>query len=208
MSQWFRMYAEVLNDPKAQRLSGDEFKAWINVLCLASQHDGAIPTDEDISFALRLDVKKAKKIMATLVTNGLIDVSETGRNPHNWDKRQYKSDVSTERVKRFRERSKPVAETPVETAPDTDTETDVPLSNDNGCEPSIEDPDQAFWTSAKSYLGPSKASLIGKWRGEYGLEAVVSAIMAAQTERPVDKVSFIAGVLRRGAKANAPLLPV
>lgn len=27
MSQWFRMYAEVLNDPKAQRLSGDDFKA-------------------------------------------------------------------------------------------------------------------------------------------------------------------------------------
>jgi hypothetical protein len=27
MASWFRMYAEVLNDPKAQRLSGDDFKA-------------------------------------------------------------------------------------------------------------------------------------------------------------------------------------
>lgn len=27
MSQWFRMYAEVLEDPKVQRLSGDEFRA-------------------------------------------------------------------------------------------------------------------------------------------------------------------------------------
>jgi len=34
MSQWFRMYAEVLDDPKVQRLSGDEFKAWVNILCL------------------------------------------------------------------------------------------------------------------------------------------------------------------------------
>ncbi|MFC3697076.1 HNH endonuclease [Sphingobium xenophagum] len=27
MSQWFRMYAEVLDDPKVQRLAGEEFKA-------------------------------------------------------------------------------------------------------------------------------------------------------------------------------------
>lgn len=26
MSQWFRMYSEVLNDPKVQRLAGDDFK--------------------------------------------------------------------------------------------------------------------------------------------------------------------------------------
>lgn len=33
MSQWFRMYAEVLDDPKVQRLSGDEFKAALIAAC-------------------------------------------------------------------------------------------------------------------------------------------------------------------------------
>jgi hypothetical protein len=44
---------------------------------------------------------------------------------HAWDKRQYKSDTSTERVKRFRERSSNATETVNETPPDTETETDT-----------------------------------------------------------------------------------
>jgi hypothetical protein len=122
MSQWFRMYAEVLNDPKAQRLSGDDFKGWVNVLCLASHGDGTIPSDEDIAFALRIEMRKARKLLETLTTSGLIDVTETGRSPHNWNKRQYKSDVSTDRVKRFRNAKRNVSETPDETPPDTETE--------------------------------------------------------------------------------------
>ena len=42
-SRWYRMYDELLDNPKVQRLSGDEFKAWVNILCLASRHDGVVP---------------------------------------------------------------------------------------------------------------------------------------------------------------------
>jgi hypothetical protein len=42
----------------------------------------------------------------------------------NWRKRQYKSDISTGRVKRFRERSRNVSETHSDTDTDTDTDTD------------------------------------------------------------------------------------
>ena len=124
MSQWFRMYAEVLDDPKVQRLSGEEFKGWVNILCLTAKCDGALPPVEDIGFALRLDAKKAEKMVSRLLSVGLLVETETGLKPNKWDSRQYKSDVSTDRVKRFRERSKKQPETQPETAPETEAETE------------------------------------------------------------------------------------
>ncbi len=196
MSQWFRMYAEVLNDPKAQRLSGDDFKGWINILCLASQADGCIPSDEDIGFALRIDRRKAQKLVASLISAGLIDVTETGRTPHNWNGRQYKSDVSTERVKRFRKRSKPVSETPIETPPDTETEQSIPLSNDNGSAEPPTNPEKQFWDNAVTYLGKAKRSLVGKWVSAHGRDATAQAITAAQMARAVDPIPYIEKTLR------------
>lgn len=156
MSQWFRMYTEVLNDPKAQRLPGDVFKGWINLLCLAKEHDGVLPPVDDIAFALRISVKDAAKLLETLRAAGLFDQTETGLAPHNWNGRQYKSDVSTTRVKRFRERnvkqrdavtgngernvSPPLHATP----PDTDSESEqssVPNGTGAAAPPKPDDPD-------------------------------------------------------------------
>ncbi len=209
MSQWFRMYAEVLNDPKAQRLRDADFRGWVNVLCLACQNDGAIPSDDDIAFALRIDANKAKKLMVTLADAGLIDVTETARSPHNWNGRQYKSDVSTDRVKRFRNAkrnvSSDVSSDVSETPPDTETEQSVPLSNDNGEPP---DADAVFWSSAKAYLGgESKGSLIGKWIKESGKPAVIAAITTAQAERAMDPVQFITGILRK-SRVPEPVIPL
>ena len=41
--KWFRLYNDVINDPKVQRLDGETFKAWINILCLASKGGGVLP---------------------------------------------------------------------------------------------------------------------------------------------------------------------
>jgi hypothetical protein len=41
--RWLRLYCEVVADPKVQRLPGDKFKRWINLLCVAGQHDGILP---------------------------------------------------------------------------------------------------------------------------------------------------------------------
>jgi len=122
--RWFRLYDDVLNDPKVQRLSGETFKLWINLLCIASKHGGVLPKLDDLSFQLRLPTLVCKTEIDTLKLAGLID-GDKNLKPHGWDKRQYKSDTSTERVKRFRERSSNVAETVNETVPDTDTETDT-----------------------------------------------------------------------------------
>lgn len=127
MSRWFRLYAEVLNDPKVQKLAADDFRSWVNLLCLACENEGKIPDVADVSFALRMPEHGVLTLLERLSSGGLIDRMSGGPDgwhyaPHCWAKRQYKSDTSTERVKRFRERSATVSVTPPETDTDTDTE--------------------------------------------------------------------------------------
>lgn len=127
MSRWFRFHAEALNDPKVQRLDGETFKVWVNLLCLASANDGKLPPVTDIAFALRMTEDGARTVLERLLNATLIDKLSGGADgwhyaPHGWAERQYKSDTSTDRVKRFRERSKPVTVTPPDTEADTDTE--------------------------------------------------------------------------------------
>lgn len=125
MTRWFRMYDEILDDPKVQLLSGDDFKGWINILCLASRRDGKLPPVADISFALRETLDAVSTLLGRLLDGGLIERRSGGADgahyaPYKWNERQYKSDTSTGRVKRFRDRYKPVSET----APDTEAETE------------------------------------------------------------------------------------
>lgn len=122
MSRWFRFYSEALEDPKVQRLDGETFKAWVNLLCLAAKNAGRLPPAEDIAFALRITADDAQYLLDRLFSASLLDRSKSGSghrySPHGWEERQYKSDTSTDRVKRFRQRSETVTETP----PDTETD--------------------------------------------------------------------------------------
>lgn len=105
MSRWFRYYDDALNDPKVQRLPGDLFKAWVNILCVAAKNGGLLPSVEDVAFGLRTSPAKAGAIVAELARDRLLDPVVGGYfRPHNWDGRQFKSDVSTDRVREFRER--------------------------------------------------------------------------------------------------------
>jgi len=113
-----------------QKLPGEQFKGWVNLLSLAARNEGDLPPVEDIAFALRMSEKEAQELIDYLIEKGLIDETECGLEPHNWNGRQYKSDVSTERVKRFRKRHETVSETPNETPPEQNrTDTDKHLSD-------------------------------------------------------------------------------
>jgi len=118
MNLWLRLYCDILNSPKAQRLSGEDFKGWINLLALAKEHGGLIPPLEDVAFRLRTTEEEVRRLVEVLVKCKLLDSDGENVAPHNWHRRQFESDSSTERVKRFRN----VSETLVETAPETDTE--------------------------------------------------------------------------------------
>ncbi len=105
--RWFRFYDEVLNDRKVQRLSPHLFKTWVNLLCLASKSGGKLPCDDDIAYDLRISVHDASQQVEDLILAGLIDIGPRGeRTPHNWSNRQYVSDSSAERTRKYRENRK------------------------------------------------------------------------------------------------------
>jgi len=119
---WFRFYNEAVEDPKVQRLPAELFKAWVNLLCLASKNGGVLPCVGDIAYRLRMTDAKAADAVQKLVEAGLLDDVDGSIAPHNWNARQFKSDVSTDRVKRFRERSTKHDETVSAAVPETPPE--------------------------------------------------------------------------------------
>lgn len=111
---WLRLYTELLNDPKAQRLPGEQFKGWINLLCLAKENDGLIPSIEDIAFQLRITEAEAQSLVEVLARRGLLDQAEDGLTPHNWDTRQFISDedpTAAIRARRYRQNKSSVTDT-------------------------------------------------------------------------------------------------
>lgn len=132
--RWFRLYDEVLDDPKVQKLPPDIFKFWINILCVASKNNGVLPPIESLSFVTRCNEKDVTEALDCLIAADLISVSKNQHSsyltPHNWKKRQYKSDTSTERVKRYRDNKKTVTCNVTVTPPDADANTDSDTDTD------------------------------------------------------------------------------
>lgn len=132
MSRWFRFYDDAINDPKVLRLSDALFRAWMTLLCIASKYDGVLPPTSDIALMLRVKVTKVAEWLAALTAAGLIDNNDGVFAPHNWNARQYKSDVTDPtaalRQKAYRERIKnrnatvTVTDTRADTEQITDTE--------------------------------------------------------------------------------------
>lgn len=125
---WFRLYSDVVDDPKVQRLADKLFRTWINLLCIARKNGGRLRAYADMAFTLRLSESETRARVETLHQAELFD-GDTSKpetlEPHNWNGRQFASDNSTERVRKHRRNvsrnvSTNVPETPRETPPDTE----------------------------------------------------------------------------------------
>lgn len=121
MSRWFRLYSDAMRNPKVARLNDKEFRLWVELLAVAADNDGLIPHLGDLKHLLRRRLDHLSTGVQRLISIGLIDVLGDSYVPHSWAKFQYKSDVSTERVQKHREKRN-VTVTPPET--ETETETD------------------------------------------------------------------------------------
>src|SRR5262245_33790341 len=89
---WLRLYTDLLNDPKVQRLAPEHFKGWVNLLCLAKEHDGLLPSIEDIAFRLRTSDAEAEELIEILKRRGLLDEAGGDLTPHNWATWQYETE--------------------------------------------------------------------------------------------------------------------
>lgn len=105
--RWWRAKNSAVNNRKLQKLSGDMFKAWFNVNCIASENDGVVPPIEDVAFALRISEQRAAAILTQLVAAKLLDRYGDHFIPHDWDQHQFKSDktdpTAASRQKRYRD---------------------------------------------------------------------------------------------------------
>jgi hypothetical protein len=113
--RWFRLYDDLVNDPKVQMLAPDLFKALVNLWCLASKNGGVLPDIEHVAFSLRVTTVTAHETVTALFGLGFFDKTKDGLVPHNWSGRQYDNRVqgvgnarksgdptAAERMKRYR----------------------------------------------------------------------------------------------------------
>ena len=126
--KWFRLYDEILDDPKMMELSAKEFQTWIMLLCLANRETtgkrGEIPRSFTvISRQIHCEIRVISRILKRFIDLGILIENGESIKIVNWDKRQFKSDDVLQRVKRYRNVTV--------TAPDTDTDTDTDKEKKN-----------------------------------------------------------------------------
>jgi hypothetical protein len=131
---WFRMYHEMIDDPKVGTLDDGQFRLWVEMLCLACECGNSGDTDltePELNWKLRRDVTEN---ILVLIDRGLVEEKKhkDGRvtfKIKNWEKRQFASDCSTARVQKYRQKNKRNVSETLQKRPcnviDTDTDTNI-----------------------------------------------------------------------------------
>lgn len=148
--EWFRLYDEIIDDPKVVALASSLWRNYVELMCVANRQSvrGTLPNVEHIAIHLRVKPSKAEAIVRDLVQRGLIDEDPAtkGLRIHGWETRQRQSDdaaarMASKRSERksnkppaavrnmFRTNSEPHARA---TETETDTETESPQTPRRG----------------------------------------------------------------------------
>lgn len=122
-NSWFRLYSEFSHDPKVQMMSEAMQRRLVMIFCMRCSET---LQERSIAFHLRISEEELQETKKIFIANGFIDEDW---NLLNWRKRQFISDSSTDRVRKFRgkvsdETFPKRSETVTVTTPDTDTDTE------------------------------------------------------------------------------------
>jgi hypothetical protein len=104
---WFRLYSEAVDDEKLRLLAFEDRWHFIAILCCKNMglfDDGTELGKRKLAVKLGLSVREMDEVARRLSDVGLTD-RET-MEPLQWDKRQFKGDSSSERVKNWRDKNK------------------------------------------------------------------------------------------------------
>lgn len=129
---WLRLYTDTVDNEKIRLLAFEDRWHYIALLCLKQQ--GVLDINNEL-----LDRKIAVKIGVQLreldeIKRRLMEVELIDENwlPTGWDKKQFKSDSSTDRVRKYRKNKEEIKGNVTETLQkrksnviDTDTDTDT-----------------------------------------------------------------------------------
>lgn len=158
--QWFRMYAEFAYDAKVQCLDETLQRRYIMFLCLQCNGELAKLTDVELAFTLRITPDELSRTVDELTRARLIG---SGKAILGWDRRQYKSDTSTDRVKRHRSKKQGcnVSETASNgrvTAPEAEADTERAKPRASGFQEVYDAGSDLF-----PNLAPANTSAIHQW---------------------------------------------
>lgn len=129
--RWFRLWNEFAHDAKVQSMPEVMQRRLIMLFCMRSEEHKL--SEEEMCVFMRISQPELLETMELFERKGFIDKKG---NLRNWDKRQYKSDNSTTRWEKWKERQQKNEATNVgatfdqrlsndiPTLPDTDTDTE------------------------------------------------------------------------------------
>ncbi|MCC0808569.1 hypothetical protein FPV16_20560 [Methylobacterium sp. W2] len=168
MSRWFRHYAGLTTDPKfggvARRSKASRERVvfvWCCLLESAAEvnEGGRFAIDADsIADVLSCETAEVQAILDQMEASGLLADSRVGK----WADRQFESDTSASRTRRYREKKRHGDDTVTSrdggvTPPETETETDTELALVEPPEPLPEKPETDTRTAAsRSVPGASR----------------------------------------------------
>jgi flagellar basal body rod protein FlgB len=224
---WFRVYSEFATDPKVQMLAEAMQRRLIMILCLRCSNTLVTLHDSEIAFHLRISDQELAETKALFVSKKFIDKDW---NVLNWEKRQFKSDSSKDRVAKHRALQK------TEQEGQSNDDVTLQVTNANALEQNRyrteqiqnrdsvakatdgnaveKSPEQMskdeLWVAGKSLLEasgmPAKqcGTAVGKLCKDFGSEVVVEAVRSAVVARPVDPMAYLKAACQRAAGQRAP----
>lgn len=184
---WLRLYRGTVNNPKLQRLGLEVVGFWTNCLCL-SDDDGYLPAVSDIAWSMRLNETQVETFLETLQRNNLVDAEEGGTlRLHDWSEHQKVSDLSTDRVRKFREKQqktapqteKPGHETPCNVSETVQIRTDTEKKEKNMSGSSAPDGFEQFWKSYPRTPNMSKVKAAKAWQRQKCSQLPQDQLLAA-----------------------------
>lgn len=192
--QWFRMHAEFATDPKIQCLNETFQRRFVMFLCLQCTGEFERLSLEELAFALRIEPTELQQTIDAFKAKGFLD--ENGKI-RNWNKRQYKSDSSTERVRKHRlskdetlqKRSSNGHVTPSET--DTDSEKNSVRA---AAPPSL---DASLFAEGKQIFGQSAGGMLNRAIRAKGKPWLVGIIETCRSKDPEAARAYLSAALNR-----------
>lgn len=106
---YVKLWDNVLDNIKVQRLSPEVFKSWVNLLAVTVRYggpSGELPSWDDMQFGLRSDRATIEGWIKALVTAGLVDRNGSRYSLHDFEKwNESKDKTAAKRQKEWRERN-------------------------------------------------------------------------------------------------------
>lgn len=201
--QWFRLYHRMIDDEKLRLLAFEDRWHFVALLCLKA--DGLLDEPESnlkqrkLAVKLGVQQRELDEIKRRLSEVGLID---DDMQPVAWDDLQYQSDTSTQRVRKYREKTKArQPETPCNvsrnvsvTVQDTDTDTDITssLRSDVSSKSDFDSEfEKQFWPVYPRRIGKGQAlKAFRAARKQTSLETILTGVRRYAEERHSENPEF------------------